>query len=86
MIFFLTKYLFHIWNGFQRAVNFYDMGPTALLLLRRRASCGFLSQLNIYRPRSVLKPLKLGPMTSTLATTPPRSTNIEYYFAVCCLN
>jgi hypothetical protein len=31
-----------------------DMGPTALLSLRRKSCCGSLSPLKIYRPRQNL--------------------------------
>jgi hypothetical protein len=51
------------------AVNSSDMGPTAWLSLRRKACCGFLSPLQIHRPRPGLNPRTLGPMTST----PPRT-------------
>jgi hypothetical protein len=44
------------------------MGLTALLPLR------FLSPLKIHQPRSGLNPRTLGPVASTLTTSPPRST------------
>jgi hypothetical protein len=50
------------------------MGPTALLPLRRKWCSGFLSPLKIQRPRSGLNPRTLGPVASTLTTSPPRST------------
>jgi hypothetical protein len=53
------------------------MGPTALLPLRRKWCSGFLSPLKIHRPRSGSNPRTLGPVASTLTTSPPRST-MEY--------
>jgi hypothetical protein len=40
--FFLTKYLFHTSKVSLTCLKYYDMGPTALLPLRRKACCGFL--------------------------------------------
>jgi hypothetical protein len=54
------------------------MGPTALLPLRRTWCYGFLSPLEIHRPRSGSNPRTLGPVASTLTTSPPRSTNFKY--------
>jgi hypothetical protein len=48
------------------------MGPTALLPLRRKWCSGFLSPLKIHRSGS--NPRTLGPVASTLTTSPPRST------------
>jgi hypothetical protein len=45
------------------------MGQTALLPLRRRACCRFLSPLKIHRLRAGLNPRTLGPIASTLPTT-----------------
>jgi hypothetical protein len=56
------------------------MGPTALLPLRRKWSSGFLSPLKIHRPRSGSNPRTLGPVASTLTTSPARATN--YYIIV----
>jgi hypothetical protein len=50
------------------------MGPTALLPLRRKWCSGFLSPFKIHRPRSGSNPRTLGPVASTLTTSPPRST------------
>jgi hypothetical protein len=49
------------------------MGPTALVPLRRKACCGFLSLLKIHCPRPGLNSWTLGPMTVTLTTRPPRA-------------
>jgi hypothetical protein len=41
-----------IWNtvrDFEHAVKSYDMGPSALVPVRRKVSCGFLSTLKIHR-------------------------------------
>jgi hypothetical protein len=38
----------------------------------RKVCCGFLSPLKIHRLGRVLKPQPLGPVASTLTTTPPR--------------
>jgi hypothetical protein len=58
----------------QSHLNIYDMGPTALLPLRREWCSGFLSPLKIHRPRSGSNPRTLGPVPSTLTTSPPRAT------------
>jgi hypothetical protein len=58
----------------QHALKSYDMGPTALLLLRRKSCYGFLSPLKIHRPWPGLIRRTLGPMASTLITKPPRAT------------
>jgi hypothetical protein len=50
------------------------MGPMALLPLRRKWCSGFLSPLKIHRPRSGLNQRNLGPVASTLTTSPPRTT------------
>jgi hypothetical protein len=57
----------------------YDMGPTALLPLRRKWCSGILSPIKIHRPRSGSNPQTLGPVASTLTTSPPRSTQFFYY-------
>jgi hypothetical protein len=49
-------------------------GADGFTSLRRKACCGFLSLSNIHRPRPVLNPRTLGLMSSTLTTTPPRTT------------
>jgi hypothetical protein len=41
-------------SNFLHAVKYYDMGSTALLLLRRMACYGFLSPLEIHRLGRVL--------------------------------
>jgi hypothetical protein len=46
---------------------------TALLPLRRKLCYGFLSPLKIHRPRPGSNPLTLGPVASTLTTSPPRT-------------
>jgi hypothetical protein len=66
-------------TGLFMLVRFYDMGPTALLPLRRKWCSGFLSPLKIHRPRSGSNPRTLGPVASTLITSPPRATMISYY-------
>jgi hypothetical protein len=50
------------------------MGPTALLPLRRKLCYRFLSPLKIHRPRPGLNPQTLGPVASTLTTSPPTAT------------
>jgi hypothetical protein len=50
------------------------MGLTALLPLRRKWCYGFLSPFKIHRPRSGSNPRTLGPVASTLTTSPPKST------------
>jgi hypothetical protein len=52
------------------------MGPTALLPLRRKWCSVFLSPLTIHRPRSGSHPRTLGPVSSTITTRPPRSTQL----------
>jgi hypothetical protein len=47
--------LFILRSDFLHAVKSYDVGPTALLPLRRKACRGFLSTLKIHRPRPGLK-------------------------------
>jgi hypothetical protein len=42
--------------------------------LRRKWCSGFLSPLKIHRPRSGSNPRTLGPVASTLTTSPPRTT------------
>jgi hypothetical protein len=54
--------------------TFLFMGPTASLPLQRKWCSGFLSPLKIHRPRSGSNPRTLGPVASTLTTSPPRST------------
>jgi hypothetical protein len=54
------------------------MGPTALLLLRRKLCYGFLSPLKIHWPRPGLNPRTLGPVASTLTTSPPRVTVVLF--------
>jgi hypothetical protein len=51
---------------------------TALLPLWRKWCSGFLSPLKIHRPRSGSNPRTLGPVASTLTTSPPRSTKASY--------
>jgi hypothetical protein len=65
----LTKYICPYFEViFNMPLN-YDMGPTALLPLRKKECC------RLYRPRPGLNPQGLGPVTSTLAITPPRTTS-----------
>jgi hypothetical protein len=64
-------------------VKFY-MGPTALLPLRRKWCHGFLSLLEIYRPRSGLNQRTLGPKASTLTTTPPRTSQKYFLTTLVC--
>jgi hypothetical protein len=75
--FFVTKYVFHAWKGCQHDVKSYEMGPTALLPLRRMTCCVFLWQLKIHRPRPGMNPRTLGPIASMLTTRPPRMTKFE---------
>jgi hypothetical protein len=60
----------------QHSVKFYDMGPTAILPLWRKACCGFLSPLKINLPQPGLNSRTISPMASTLTITPPRTTRI----------
>jgi hypothetical protein len=55
-------------------VKSYHMGLPALLLLRRKVCCGFLSPLKVYCSLPGLNPLTLGPVASTATTRPPRVT------------
>jgi hypothetical protein len=57
-------------NYILHAVKSYDMGPTDLLPLRRKACCGFLSPLKICCVLLGLNPPTLDPMASTLTITP----------------
>jgi hypothetical protein len=59
----------------QHAVKHYDMRSKAILLLWRKACCGFLSSLKILRRRLGLNTLSLVLMASTLAITQPRTTS-----------
>jgi hypothetical protein len=52
--------------------SMYDVGPTALLPLRRQLCCVFLSPLKVRRSRLALNPRTFGTMASTLRTRPPR--------------
>jgi hypothetical protein len=56
------------------AVKSYVMRLTAFLPLRSKACCRFSSQIQIYRSRPRFNPRTLGPVASTLAITPPRTT------------
>jgi hypothetical protein len=53
------------------AMKSYDMGPLALLPIRRKVCCGFLSPLEVHCLGRT-NPQPLGPVASTLTTTPPR--------------
>jgi hypothetical protein len=59
-------------RGLQHAVKSYDMGPQALLPIRRKLCWGFVLPLKINRLGWALNPQPLVPLTSTLTTTPPR--------------
>jgi hypothetical protein len=50
-----------------------DMGPAALLPLRRKPCYGIRQSLKIHRPRPGLNPRTLDPVASTV-TVPPRTT------------
>jgi hypothetical protein len=55
------------------AVKSYDMGPSRFTSLPGgRCAADFLSPLKIHRLGRVLNPQPLGPVASTLTTTPPR--------------
>jgi hypothetical protein len=56
----LRSIFVHTSKWFLNALKSYDMGPTALLLLRRKVCCGLLSPLPGLNPRIFF------PMTSTL--------------------
>jgi hypothetical protein len=56
------------------AVKFCNVGPTALLPLRRNSCYGYLSPLKIHRPRPGLNPRTSSPIASTITTRPPRPT------------
>jgi len=62
----LRSIFVHTCKWFLTCRKSYDMGPLALLPLRRKACCGFLSL------RPGLNPRTLGPMASTLTITSPR--------------
>jgi hypothetical protein len=51
-------------------------GTYGFTSLRRKQCSGFLSPLKIHRPRSGSNPRTLGPVASTLTTSPPRSTQL----------
>jgi hypothetical protein len=71
---FPCKYLFYTPQGSLTCRKSYDMGPTALLPLRRKSRYGFVSPLKIHRPRPGMNPRTLGTMASTINTRPPRAT------------
>jgi hypothetical protein len=62
------------------AVKSYEMGPTALLPLRRKKYCGFLWPLKVHCPRTGLNPRTSGPMASTLATRSWRTVKMVMSF------
>jgi hypothetical protein len=70
-------------NDILHAVKSYDMGPTALLPLRRKACCGFLSPLKICCLLLGLNPPTLDPMASTLTITPARKVFGEFNYKYC---
>jgi hypothetical protein len=47
----------------------------------RKVCCGFLSSLKIHRLGPVLNPQTLGPVASTLTTTPPRRHIFSFRFS-----
>jgi hypothetical protein len=53
----------------------YDMEPTALRPLRRKARWGFLSPLKTCHPRTCMNPVTFGPVVSTITTRPPTRTS-----------
>jgi hypothetical protein len=59
---------------FFNSVKSYDMGSTALLPLRRKAFCRFLSSLKIHCLRPASNSRKFDPIASTLTTRPLRAT------------
>jgi hypothetical protein len=65
-----TKYL----HSYFRQIL--QRGTNGFLPLRRKARRGFLSSVNIHRPRSCLNLLTLGTMASTLTITPPRRVHL----------
>jgi hypothetical protein len=74
-----TKYFCSCFQGiFNISKKSFDMGPTALLPLRRKVCCGFLSHWKISRPRPGLNQRILGPMACALANTPPRTSCASY--------
>jgi hypothetical protein len=54
------------------ALKFYDMGPLALLSHLKEDVLGIFITLKNLSPQPVLNPQPLGPVASTLTTTPPR--------------
>jgi hypothetical protein len=66
--------LFILRRILKHSVKSFDMGPTALHPLRRKVCCWFLSTLKIHRPRPGLNPRTLGPMTSMLTISSPRTS------------
>jgi hypothetical protein len=53
-------------------VKTYYMGPPALLPIRRKVCCGPFIAIKNPSPRPGLNPRPVGPVASTLTTTPPR--------------
>jgi hypothetical protein len=49
----LQSFLLILASDFWNAVKSYDMGPTALLPIRRKACCGFLSPRPYLNPRTL---------------------------------
>jgi hypothetical protein len=58
-------------KGSLTSVKSYSMGPPALLPIQRKVCCGFLLPLKIHCLGRVWNLWPLGPVASTLTTTPP---------------
>jgi hypothetical protein len=69
----LHVYLFMPRSILYHTIKSYDMGPPALLPIRRKVCCGFLEPLKTHRPRPGFNPLTLGPVASTLTSKSPRT-------------
>jgi hypothetical protein len=68
---FAYQYLRYL-KGFLHAVKSYDMGHPALLSIREEGVLRIFIAIKNQSPRPSLNPPPLGPVASTLTTTPPR--------------
>jgi hypothetical protein len=75
--FYLTNFAsFIVRRVLLHAVKSYGMGPPALLPLRKKECCRFLSPLKIHRLRRGLNPCILSQMASTLTIISPEMTDV----------
>jgi hypothetical protein len=68
-----ATFFFHARKVLLHAVNLRH-GTDGFTSPPKEVVLGFLSFLKIHRPRSGSNPRTLGPVASTLTTSPPRST------------